>query len=125
MRTLALSVSLAVATLAAVTAAATPTLAQESALLALHEQRREGRKICLVGHFHAGASSGQRSKRLALKAAARDWQGFTAWEYGNHWGLWKNAKNKSATCQQVGNTWSCDVEGRPCRSARRLRRARR
>ncbi|MEO1265984.1 MAG: hypothetical protein AAFV26_09795 [Pseudomonadota bacterium] len=111
---------------AAVTAF-TPTapVFADTALLSLHEQRREGRKICLVGHFHAGTASGQRSKKLALRAAARDWQGFTAWEYGNRWGQWRNASNKSASCQRIGATWSCDVEGRPCRRAGRVRSARR
>ena len=125
MRRFAVLVLLALSTTTTAATLTTPVAAQDSALLALHEQRREGRKICLVGHFHAGAASGQRSKKTALKAAMRDWQGFTAWEYGNRWGLWKNASNKSATCQQVGNTWSCDVEARPCRRAGRTRRARR
>ncbi|MEO1695091.1 MAG: hypothetical protein AAFR55_07625 [Pseudomonadota bacterium] len=103
-------------------ALAAPAIAQQDgALVALHTLRKEGRSICMVGHFHLGTSSGARTRKLAARAAMRDWSSFTAWEYGGHWGSTKRAKNKSMSCQRLSRGWSCDFNARPCKSARRGR----
>lgn len=106
--------------------AATATVAQaqeDSALVALHELRREGSSVCMYDHYHHGASSGQRSRKAALNEAVASWRGFTAWEYGDHWASWRRAKSKSVSCEQTSGGWSCGVDARPCkryvRSARR------
>src|SRR5262249_8176663 len=84
----------------------------------LHEQRREGGRICMSEHFHAGSASGQASQRRALASATRDWAGFPAWEYGTRWGSWNLAAGKTSNCDQSGGSWSCTVEARPCRRGR-------
>jgi len=103
-----------------------PAVAQaDSALVGLHELRREGRAICMVGHYHVGTSSGQRTKRAARLVAMRDWAGFTAWEYGNHWGRPKISKNKSMSCSKSTTGWACEFSARPCKGYKRRRVARR
>ncbi len=107
---------------------ATPVTAhaqQDGALVGLHELRREGRSICMVGHFHYGASSGHRTKRLAMRTAVADWAGFTALEYGSHWANWRRARNKGANCERAGSGWTCSISARPCKPAGRSRRSRR
>jgi hypothetical protein len=85
----------------------------------IHEQRREGGRVCMSEHFHSGTAYGQPSKKLALASATRDWAGFTAWEYGMRWGSWNQAASKTSTCEENGKSWSCTVQARPCRRAGR------
>jgi len=87
----------------------------ETGLANIHEQRREGNRICMSSHFHHGSSSGQKSRKEAEAQAIRDWAGFTAWEYGSIWGRYSLAASKNMTCSDSGSTWSCHVEARPCR----------
>lgn len=106
-----------VATYAAVPSA----VADETGLSSIHAQRREGNRICMSSHFHSGSSSGEKTRKLAEAAAARDWAGFTAWEYGSDWGSYKLSASKSMDCSQSGGTWSCKVEARPCKPLRKGR----
>lgn len=93
----------------------TPALAQQDgALVGLHQLGRVGNKICMVDHFHSGSSSGRDNRKAAEAAAISDWAGFTAWEYGSHWGHWGMAESKRVQCHQAGG-WSCTVEARPCK----------
>lgn len=94
----------------------------ETGLSNIHEQRREGNRICMSSHFHYGSSSGQKTRKEAEAAAVRDWAGFTAWEYGLPWGSYRLAASKSMNCSQSGATWGCQVEARPCKSAQRAQR---
>ncbi|MGF1649799.1 MAG: DUF995 domain-containing protein [Hyphomicrobiaceae bacterium] len=90
----------------------------DGALVGLHELRREGRLICMVAHWHTGSGSGP-TQKSALTAAVRDWSGFTAWEYGNHWGLWRNARSKTERCtRRDSGGFECVVDGRPCKPMR-------
>lgn len=98
-------------------AASAPLEAQEEGLANLHSWSRVGHKICFTDHFHNGQGSGA-SQKQALAEAIRDWASFTGWEYGAHWGVWALAETKRANCSQSGG-WSCSVEARPCKSARR------
>ena len=88
---------------------------EDGALVALHELRREGSSICLVGHYHYGGSSGETSRKAALESAVSYWRGFTAGEYGDHWGSWRRARNKTVNCEQTASGWGCGVEARPCK----------
>lgn len=94
-------------------------MADETGLDAIHDQRREGNKICMTTHFHHGSSSGKKTRKEAEAAAAHDWSGFTAWEYGTTWGSYRMAVSKSMTCSQDGATWSCGTDARPCKLYRR------
>lgn len=85
----------------------------------LHEQRREGGRVCMIDHTHTGSSSGMRSRKQAEIAAMRDYAGFTAWEYGPRWGSFANAGSKRVACSNDSGGWGCSVEARPCRSGRR------
>lgn len=98
---------------------------EDGVLVGLHELRREGRLVCLVGHFHFGSASRKPSKKIAMKQAILDWRGFTSLEYGDHWGYWRYARNKTARCEKASAGWSCTVEGRPCKRYRRKRVVRR
>src|SRR5690606_26116180 len=103
--------------------ASPPAIAEgETGLASIHEQRREGNRICMSTHFHHGSSSGHKTRKEAEAAAARDWAGFTAWEYGLPWGSYRLAASKSMNCSQSGATWGCQVEARPCKQIPRGRR---
>ncbi len=76
------------------------------------------RKQCKVGHFHYGASSGERSKKLARRKAIASWAGFTAFEYGSHWARFRLAKSRDVQCDRIGAQWECRVEAIPCTRVR-------
>ena len=107
----------AIAGIATFTSIPTAAVAEDEGLglSGIHAQRREGNRICMSTHFHNGSSSGHKTRKLAEEAAARDWAGFTAWEYGTAWGSYRLAASKSMNCSQSGGTWGCQVEARPCR----------
>lgn len=95
--------------------------AQETGLDGLHEQRREGGRICMVSHFHYGSSGNFPTRKAAEAQAIKDWAGFTAWEYGDPWGRYRLAVSKKMECSKSGTSWSCKVEARPCKPAGRRR----
>ena len=74
---------------------AEPVLAQGMGLDSLHAQMRIGGKVCMVDHFHNGASSGKASRRAAEAEAISAWSGFTAWEYGDIWEAGASPKAKA------------------------------
>jgi hypothetical protein len=81
----------------------------------LHGMKREGKRLCLDGHFHSGESSGMPSKKAAEIEAIRSWAGFTAFEYGTDWAQWTKAASKSMGCTQGSSGWGCVIEARPCK----------
>jgi hypothetical protein len=91
--------------------------AQGMGLDGLHAQARVGNKICMIDHFHNGASSGKASRKAAEAEAIAAWAGFTAWEYSGAWGSWRLSESKSMNCGQSGGSWGCTIESRPCRPA--------
>jgi hypothetical protein len=111
-RTLALAVAATLALGMSALAAA-----EESGLAGLHEQKREGNRICMSEHFHHGASAGKPTHKEAEAAAIRDWSGFTGFEYGEAWSDYAMAASKAMKCARSGDDWSCDVDARPCKSA--------
>lgn len=102
---------------------APPVMSDETGLDIIHAQQREGNKICMTTHFHSGSSSGKKTRKEAEAAAAHDWAGFTAWEYGTTWASHRLAASKSMECSQDGGTWSCYMKARPCKPAGSTRRA--
>ncbi len=110
-------IALACCSVLLLTLAATSSSAQEG-LANLHSWTRIGNRICFADHFHNGTGSGP-SQKHAMAAAIQDWAGFTGWEYGAHWAVWAMAETKRANCRPSGNTWTCEIEARPCKSARR------
>lgn len=95
-------------------AAAGAASAQESGMSGLHAKVRVGSKLCFADHSHAGNSSGQPSRKAAEIEAIRNWQDFTAWEYGRAWGSYGLAVGKSMSCSG-GSSWGCSIDARPCR----------
>ena len=91
------------------------TKADETMFASMHTLQKEGRKLCMVGHFHYGSSTGLRTERIAIRAAIKSWEDFTSWEYGSDWGRFRRAANRGKKCERVAGKWSCSVEGRPCR----------
>ena len=81
----------------------------------LHGLKREGKRLCLDGHFHSGDSSGMPSRKAAEIEAIKSWAGFTAWEYGTDWAQWTRAANRSLDCSQGSSGWGCKIEARPCK----------
>ena len=81
----------------------------------LHSLRREGGRICLVGHYHYGSSGVQSSKRRARLEAIHSWADFTAFEYGTDWARWYRSRNRKVKCSRASGGYRCDVEARPCK----------
>ena len=82
---------------------------------ALHDLRREGRKVCIVEHWHYGSGVAA-TKKAALADATGSWQSFTAMEYGSDWARFQKANSRNVSCSNAGGgSVSCSIEGRPCR----------
>jgi len=84
---------------------------------------RGGALYCQGDHLHYGSSKGYPRKREALKAAIKDWAGFTVFEYGAEWGHWRRSIHKSVDCNKNSGLWSCYIKSTPCRKAKRGERA--
>ena len=100
----------------------TSAAAGEGGLVDLHEQKREGDRICMSEHFHHGSSAGQSSQKEAEAEAVRSWAGFVAFEYGAAWGDYGIAASKTMECSASGTGWACDVDARPCKGAKEERK---
>ncbi len=88
--------------------------ADSSGLDGLHSQVRLGKRICMLDHFHSGYGKG-RTKRLAKRAAVKDWAEFTAFEYGLSWARYRLAASRQLKCGRSQSVWQCSLEARPCR----------
>lgn len=98
--------------------------AKESGFSAPHSWYITGNKVCLTSHSHYGYGDGK-TKRAALKAAAKEWASFTNWEYGRGWASYRRAAGKIVSYTKAAKGWSASIEARPCRKKPRgLRRAR-
>jgi len=108
-----------VAAVAAFTAgllvAANTTPALSLSLSGLHDQTIEKGRLCFTDHFHLGSGKEAASKRASIASAIADWNSFAAGEYGDAWGSFKLAADKSAKCFGSGSTWECEIRARPCR----------
>jgi len=89
--------------------------ADETGLASIHDWKKVGRKTCFTDHRHYGSSAGHRSKKAAEVAAIKDWQGFTAFEYGTDWARYSLAIDRKNGCTSETSGWKCEVEATPCR----------
>ena len=99
--------------------------ADDTGFITIHDLRREGRYYCTSSHEHVGTGTAQRTKKRAVRSAARDWSGFTAWEYGTDWARWRYARSKSVRCDGPRGSIVCTVSARPCKILKRRVRRRR
>jgi hypothetical protein len=89
--------------------------ADDSGMAGIHDWKRVGSKTCFSDHRHVGNSSGFRSQRQALSAAIKDWQEFTAFEYGTDWAYFHRANARLKSCSKDTSGWGCTVEATPCK----------
>jgi hypothetical protein len=83
----------------------------------IHAQKRVGSKVCFVDHEHYGEATMQ-SRKVAEKLAIRQWEIFTADEYGSAWGSYAKAVAKRMNCEKASGGWTCKLHAIPCRSGR-------
>lgn len=91
-----------------------PSFADDTGMATLHDLRREGGKLCQVGHYHYGNGSGP-TKKVAMSDAIASWSNFTALEYGSDWARFYRAANRAVSCTKSDSEVTCSVEARPCR----------
>jgi len=97
-------------------------IAAETGIAGIHQWERVGRKICIKGHWHYKTSTGLATRKQAKADAIKQWEEFTAWDYGWDWMSYKLAVGKAMKCRREGSpgkTWRCDVEARACKLRRR------
>ena len=111
MQNLTLRAILAAGLLASASAA---IRAEDGAMTGLHEKRVEGGRWCMADHPHFGNGSGP-TQKAAQAAAIKDWNEFTAWEYGIPWGNFNNAGSRRVGCTGGVGSFTCEVSARPCR----------
>lgn len=90
-------------------------LADDTGMASIHSWSKVGRKTCFTDHTHVGNSAGAKTQKTALKAAVKDWQEFTAFEYGTDWAYFKNAHGRMKSCSKDTAGWGCTVEATPCK----------
>lgn len=79
-----------------------------------HDTRREGGRLCVLGHTHGGSGDGG-TKSVALIAALKVYVDTTTDEYGSDWASWSKAGSKRVSYTKTADGWTAAVEGRPCR----------
>ena len=79
-----------------------------------HPVRREGGRLCIVGHTHGGTGGGG-TKAVALIGAINAFVTTTTDEYGSDWAKWAKAASKRVIYTKAGDTWMADAEARPCK----------
>ncbi len=99
-------------------------VANDTGLAGMHDWRSERGKTCMVDHFHTGVGEG-RSKTLARSAAVKDWQAFTAWEYGTSWANFRRAASRGVNFTKTETGWQASVIGRACKRSYHRRAKRR
>jgi hypothetical protein len=92
-----------------------PAFAHQTGFDSIHEQRREGNRVCMIDHWHYGSGSAQPNRKAAERSAIESWSSFTAFEYGTTWANFSLAASKKFNCEESGTGVRCDVEARPCR----------
>ncbi len=76
---------------------------------------RVGGKTCFASHEHYGESRPWANKKGAIAYAVREWERFTAWEYGKSWSNYRLATGKRTSCKRASGRWVCSTFARPCR----------
>lgn len=96
-------------------AAAVPTRANDTGFATTtHDVRREGGRLCVVGHTHGGSGSAG-TKSVALVAAIKVYADTTTDEYGSDWAQWAKGASKRVSYSKTGDGWDASVEARPCK----------
>lgn len=89
--------------------------AQETGLSGMHTQATLGNRICMTDHSHDGKGSGT-TEAEARAAAAKNWSGFTEWEYGPAWGSYALANAKRERCEPEFGQIACYFVAYPCKA---------
>ena len=76
--------------------------------------RRDGGKLCVVGHTHGGNGTGG-TKGVALIGAIKAFVDTTVTEYGSDWAKWAKAGSKSVRYEKTADGWIAHAEARPCK----------
>lgn len=101
--------------LAAAMPVVAPAFANDTGFAATtHATRREGGKLCVLGHTHGGSASAG-TKNVALIAAIKVYTGTTTDEYGSDWAQWAKGGSKQISYTKTGDGWEARVEARPCK----------
>lgn len=116
LRVLLSAAAAAVSVAASAATWAVPASADETGVAVIHTWVKVGKKTCMLDHYHYGSGTGA-TKKVAQAAAIKDWEGFTAFEYGTSWGNFRIANKKSEKCTGTDKAkdWKCDVEALACR----------
>ena len=103
------------AAIAAVTVAMPPALANDTGYATTtHDVRREGGRLCIVGHTHGGTGTGG-TKGVALVGAIKAFTDTTGDEYGTDWAQWRKSASKQVSYTKTADGWSAAAEARPCK----------
>ncbi|HEY7669214.1 MAG TPA: hypothetical protein VH852_01120 [Hyphomicrobium sp.] len=89
-------------------------VADDTGLAYSHTLRKEGGRLCMADHWHAGSGEG-RTKAAARAAAIRSWADFTNFEYGTVWARFSLAASQATRYTKAESGWSAAVDARPCR----------
>jgi hypothetical protein len=76
--------------------------------------RREGGRLCIVGHTHGGTGTAG-TKSVALVAAIRTFTDTMNLEYGTDWGSWSKSASKTVVYSKTTDGWAARAEATPCR----------
>ena len=79
-----------------------------------HATRREGGRLCVVGHTHGGSGTGG-TKSVALIGAIKAFVDTTVAEYGADWAKWAKAGSKTVKYEKTADGWTAHAEARPCK----------
>ena len=79
-----------------------------------HDVRREGGRLCIVGHTHGGTGTGG-TKGVALVGAIKAFTDTTGDEYGTDWAKWSKSASKQVNYTKTADGWSAAAEARPCK----------
>jgi hypothetical protein len=91
-----------------------PVIADETGFASSHDLAKQGGRLCMTDHAHAGSGAGS-TKSAARAAAIRSWADFTNMEYGSSWASYSASGGQKVGYTKESSGWSATVEGRPCK----------
>ena len=107
--------------IAALVGSAITAYADDTGVAGIHTWRQVAGRTCFVDHFHDGSGSGA-TQKAAMIDAVKNWEGFTAFEYGSDWGSYANSVSKSASCDRSTTQFNCHLSSIPCKGGALARR---
>jgi hypothetical protein len=108
------TIAIVAAVAAAVSVSWAPARADDSGLASSHTLRKEGGKLCMADHYHAGSGDGL-TKPAARVEAAKSWASFVDFEYGSDWARFGRAASVSVKYTKAEKGWTATIEARPCK----------